>query len=126
MSVPEVVVQECEEDLNVVAVDWREEDSSSFLLQEIRPKSPTPDKPSKFGRLTKFKHLKGTPLHKSQHFNNLKNLSKSTSSESDIIHVNLTRLALPLSGPGGKVAIFEVLFFNYKDDKFFELIFEYT
>ena len=86
----------------------REVDSSSFLLPEIRPKSSTVDKPSKFGRPTKFKHLTGTPLHKSQHFDNLKDLSKSTSGESDIIHVNLTRLAVPLSGPGGKVAVFEI------------------
>ena len=86
----------------------READSSSFLLPDIRPKSSTPDKPTKFGRPTKFKHLTGTPFHKSQHFENLKNLSKSTAGETDIIQVNLTRLAVPLGGPGGKVAVFEM------------------
>ena len=78
------------------------------MLPELRPKPASPDKPTKFGRLTKFKHLKGKPLHKSQHFDNLKNLSKSTSTETDIMCVNLTRIALPLSGPGGKVAVFDL------------------
>ena len=78
------------------------------MLPELRPKPPSPDKPTKFGRLTKFKHLKGKPLHKSEHFDNLKNLSKSTSTETDIICVNLTRVAVPLSGPGGKVAVFDL------------------
>ena len=77
-------------------------------MPELRPKPSSPDKPTKFGRLTKFKHLKGKPLHKSQHFDNLKNLSKSTSTESDIIYVNLTRIAVPLGGPGGKVGVFDL------------------
>lgn len=77
-------------------------------MPELRPKPASPDKPTKFGRLTKFKHLKGKPLHKSQHFDNLKSLSKSTSTETDIICVNLTRIAVPLAGPGGKVAVFDL------------------
>ena len=47
-------------------------------------------------------------LHKSLHFENLKNLSKSTPAETDIIVANSTRIALPLSGQGGKVAVLEV------------------
>ena len=95
-------------DLNYVSVDLRDQDSSSFLLAEVRPKAPTVENLTKFGRLTKFKHLKGKPLHKSQHFDNLKNLSKTTPTESDLIHVNLTRFAVPLGGPGGKVAVFDM------------------
>ena len=38
----------------------------------------------------------------------MKNLSKSTTTESDIIQVNLTRIAVPLGGPGGKVAVFDL------------------
>ena len=43
---------------------------------------------SKFGRVTKFKHMKGTPMHKSMHFENLKNLSKSVPADCDIIQVS--------------------------------------
>jgi len=40
-------------------------------------------------------------------FENLKNLSKSVPAESKLIEVNEDRIAVPLSGPGGKLAIFE-------------------
>lgn len=70
-----------------VAVKTREVDNDSFLMPQIRPKSSVQEKPPKFGRITKFRHLKGTPLHKSQHFENLKGLSKSTPAETDIIQV---------------------------------------
>ena len=89
-------------------MDLRKQDSSSFLLPQIRPKASPAEKPTKFGRLTKFKHVTGKPLHKSQHFDNLNNLSKSSSTESDIFQVNLTRIAVPLGGPGGKVAVFDL------------------
>jgi hypothetical protein len=41
----------------------------------------------RFGRVTKFRHMKGTPLHKSNHFENLKNLSKALPAECDFIQV---------------------------------------
>ena len=41
----------------------------------------------RFGRVTKFRHMKGTPLHKSKHFENLKNLSKALPAECDFIQV---------------------------------------
>ncbi len=37
--------------------------------------------------MTKFRHMKGTPLHKSKHFENLKNLSKALPAECDFIQV---------------------------------------
>ena len=47
-------------------------------------------------------------MHKSMHFENLKNLSKSVPADCDFIHVNPERLVVPLSGPGGKLAVFEM------------------
>ncbi|XP_018326733.1 coronin-7 isoform X1 [Agrilus planipennis] len=61
-----------------------------------------------FGRVSKFRHLKGTALHKSQHIENVRNLSRQIPGESDGFHANPTRVAVPLSGPGGKIAIFEL------------------
>ena len=63
--------------------------------------------PYRFGRMTKFKHFKGTTLPKSMMFDNLKNLSKSMASECDIIKANVDRVAVPLAGPGGKIGVFE-------------------
>jgi len=59
-----------------------------------------------FVRVSKFKHLKGDVMLKGK-FENLKNLSKSVPAESNLIEVNEDRIAVPLSGPGGKLAIFE-------------------
>ena len=91
----------------------RSDKAEPFLLPQLRPQhSGSPglasSKLNKFGRVTKFKHMKGTPLHKSMHFENLKNLSKSMAADCDVIHVNPERLVVPLSGPGGKLAVFEV------------------
>ena len=71
-----------------VTVERRDVDEKSFLLPQIRPKSSVKEKAPKFGRVTKFRHLKGTPLHKSQRFENLRGLSRSTPAETDIIQVN--------------------------------------
>ena len=67
--------------------------SEPFLMPQQRPLhggSPTlgNNRTSKFGRVTKFKHMKGTPMHKSMHFENLKNLSKSVPADCDIIQVS--------------------------------------
>lgn len=61
-----------------------------------------------FGRVSKFRHLKGTPAHKSFHIENVRNLSRQISGECDGFHANSARVAVPLSGPGGKIAIFEL------------------
>ena len=90
----------------------RSDKSEPFLLPQVRPQHSSAglatNRLNKFGRVTKFKHMKGTPLHKSMHFENLKNLSKSMAADCDVIHVNPERLVVPLSGPGGKLAVFEV------------------
>lgn len=60
-----------------------------------------------FGRVSKFRHLKGTPAHKSLHIENIRNLSRQISGECDGFHANRDRMAVPLSGPGGRIAILE-------------------
>ncbi|CAG9860814.1 unnamed protein product [Phyllotreta striolata] len=70
---------------------------------------PTPKRTSTvFGRVSKFRHLKGTPLHKSFHIENIRNLSRQIPGECDGFQANPERVAVPLSGPGGKIAIFEL------------------
>ncbi|XP_039279272.1 coronin-7 isoform X1 [Nilaparvata lugens] len=61
-----------------------------------------------FGRVSKFRHLKGTPAHKSLHIENVRNVSRQISGECDGFQANKDRVAVPLSGPGGKIAIFEL------------------
>ena len=73
-----------------------------FLMPQQRPLhggSPTlgNNRTSKFGRVTKFKHMKGTPMHKSMHFENLKNLSKSVPADCDIIQVSQLISVNPMS-----------------------------
>lgn len=71
--------------------------------------TPTPKRTSTvFGRVSKFRHLKGTPLHKSTHIENIRNVSRQISGECDGFHANPERVAVPLSGPGGKIAVFEI------------------
>jgi coronin-7 len=51
--------------------------------------APTPKRTSTvFGRVSKFRHLKGTPAHKSFHIENIRNLSRQISGECDGFHGN--------------------------------------
>lgn len=61
-----------------------------------------------FGKVSKFRHLKGTPAHKSTHIENLRNLSRQIPGECDGFQANYERVAVPLSGPGGKISIYEL------------------
>ncbi|XP_055597739.1 coronin-7 isoform X3 [Uranotaenia lowii] len=61
-----------------------------------------------FGRVSKFRHLKGTPGHKSTHIENIRNLSRQIPGECDGFAANSERVAVPISGAGGKIAIFEL------------------
>ncbi|CRK99981.1 CLUMA_CG013274, isoform B [Clunio marinus] len=61
-----------------------------------------------FGKVSKFRHLKGTTGHKSTHIENIKNVSRQISGECDGFHANHERVAVPLSGNGGKIAVFEL------------------
>ncbi|XP_017754269.1 PREDICTED: coronin-7 isoform X2 [Eufriesea mexicana] len=71
--------------------------------------TPTPKRTSTvFGRVSKFRHLKGTPGHKSTHIENIRNISRQISGECDGFHANPDRVAVPLSGLGGKIAVLEL------------------
>lgn len=72
--------------------------------------SATPSKRTStvFGRVSKFRHLKGTPGHKSTQIENIRNISRQIPGECDGFHANFERVAVPLSGAGGKIAIFEL------------------
>ena len=57
---------------------------------------------------SKFRHLKGEPLHKSHRIENICSLSNSVPGESDGLALNRTRCAISLQGPAGLVAVLEV------------------
>ncbi|GAB6023962.1 hypothetical protein CHUAL_008692 [Chamberlinius hualienensis] len=59
-------------------------------------------------RQSKFRHLHGVPLHRSTHIENIRNLNTSIPGECDGFQVNQDRVALPLRGPGGQIAVLEL------------------
>lgn len=61
-----------------------------------------------FGRVSKFRHLKGTPGHKSTQVENVKNVSRQISGECNGFYANGVRCAVPVTGGGGRVAIVEL------------------
>ena len=61
-------------------------------------------------RVSKFRHLHGTPMHKSNNIENVRNLSTSLPGDSDAFQVNQEFVAFPLSGPGGQIAVVPVRF----------------
>jgi len=87
----------------------RKDKNNPFVMTHMRPQfnEVAQNRASRFGRVTKFRHMKGTAMHKSKHFDNLKNLSKGVPAECEYIQANTDRLAIPLAGPGGKLAILE-------------------
>ena len=83
-------------------------ESKVLMPDTATPPNVSNIRTSEFGRVNKFKHMKGTPMHKSMHFENLKNLCKSVPADCDVIQVNAERVVVPLAGPGGKLAVFEL------------------
>ncbi|CAG4960655.1 unnamed protein product [Colias eurytheme] len=63
-----------------------------------------------FGKVSKFRHLKGTPGHKSTHIENIKNISRQISGECHGFCANGVRCAVPINtvGGGGRVAVIEL------------------
>lgn len=59
-------------------------------LEKIEPVAPTTPASKRtstvFGRVSKFRHLKGTPGHKSTHIENIRNISRQISGECDGFH----------------------------------------
>ncbi|KAL3267045.1 hypothetical protein HHI36_011187 [Cryptolaemus montrouzieri] len=80
-------------------------DPQAFRKSDVLT-TPTPKRTSTvFGRVSKFRHLKVTPAHKSQHIENVRNVSRQIPGECDGFHANSAFLAVPLSGPGGRISI---------------------
>lgn len=52
--------------------------------------------------------MKGTTGHKSTHIENIRNIGRQLPGECDGFQANFERIAVPLSGPGGKIAVFEL------------------
>ncbi|CAG4938212.1 unnamed protein product [Parnassius apollo] len=61
-----------------------------------------------FGKVSKFRHLKGTPGHKSTHVENIKNISRQISGECNGFYANGVRCAVPISGGGGRLGVVEL------------------
>uniref|UniRef100_A0A182PL45 Coronin n=1 Tax=Anopheles epiroticus TaxID=199890 RepID=A0A182PL45_9DIPT len=61
-----------------------------------------------FGRVSKFRLLKCTPGHKSTHIDNIRNLSRQIPGECDGFQANAERVAVPIAGAGGKIAVLEL------------------
>lgn len=77
----------------------------------IEPATEAPARPIKAFtgvRTSKFRHLHGTPMHKSNNIENVRNLSISMPGDCDGFQVNQEFAAFPLSGPGGQIAVVPV------------------
>ncbi|CAH0719273.1 unnamed protein product, partial [Brenthis ino] len=62
-----------------------------------------------FGKVSKFRHLKGTPGHKSTCVENIKNISRQISGECNGFYANGVRCAVPVGGGGGgRVGVVEL------------------
>ncbi|CAG5103997.1 Similar to CORO7: Coronin-7 (Bos taurus) [Cotesia congregata] len=98
-----------EDDVKKIVPMLRQQSMDPRLEKPEPISTPTPKRISTvFGRVSKFRHLKGTPGHKSTHIENIRNISRQISGECDGFHANSDRVAVPLSGPGGKIAVLEL------------------
>ena len=81
------------------------------LTSSAGPEAEPSTKPRKTftaARTSKFRHLHGTPMHKSNNIDNVRNLSIPVLADSDGFQVNQKFAAFPLSGPGGQIAVVPV------------------
>ncbi|XP_029668166.1 coronin-7 isoform X2 [Formica exsecta] len=98
------------EDETKKSIPMLRQQSMDPKLEKVEPVATLASKRTStvFGRVSKFRHLKGTPGHKSTHIENIRNISRQISGECDGFHANPDRVAVPLSGPGGKIAVLEL------------------
>ncbi|XP_050454882.1 coronin-7 isoform X2 [Cataglyphis hispanica] len=98
------------EDETKKSIPMLRQQSMDPKLEKVEPVTTLASKRTStvFGRVSKFRHLKGTPGHKSTHIENIRNISRQISGECDGFHANPDRVAVPLSGPGGKIAVLEL------------------
>lgn len=73
-----------EEEKKTPPVIQRQQSHDVSSNRKAEPVTPTPKRTSTvFGRVSKFRHLKGTPAHKSLHIENIRNLSRQIPGECD-------------------------------------------
>ncbi|RLU25079.1 hypothetical protein DMN91_003171, partial [Ooceraea biroi] len=98
------------EDETKKSIPMLRQQSMDPKLEKVEPVATPASKRTStvFGKVSKFRHLKGTPGHKSTHIENIRNISRQVSGECDGFHANPDRVAVPLSGPGGKIAVLEL------------------
>lgn len=71
--------------------------------------SPLPKRATRiFGRVAKFRHLHGTVMPRNTHLENFRGLDNALPTECNGFHGNPERVAVPLNGPGGRIAILEL------------------
>lgn len=71
--------------------------------------SPLPKRAARvFGRVSKFRHLHGTLMPRSTHLENFRGLDNALPTECNGFQANPERAAVPLNGPGGRIAILEL------------------
>jgi len=71
--------------------------------------SPLPKRATRiFGRVAKFRHLKGTLTPRNTFLENFRGLDNALPTECNGFHANPERVAVPLNGPGGRIAILEL------------------
>ncbi|XP_076165302.1 coronin isoform X2 [Ptiloglossa arizonensis] len=88
------------------AIPMLRQQSMDPHLEKVDNVTPTAKRTSTvFGRVSKFRHLKGTPGHKSTHIEIIREISLPIYGECDGFHANPLCVAVPLSGPGGKIAV---------------------
>lgn len=94
---------------SVSAAERRKTFEARMSVEE-KPASPTPRRSTatrSFRRACKFRHLKGTPGHRSSQIENVRDLNRTTPGECDGMAASAEFVALPLSGPGGKLAVYQ-------------------
>ena len=71
--------------------------------------SPMPKRSARvFGRVSKFRHLHGTLMPRSTFLENFRGLDNALPTECNGFQANPERAAVPLNGPGGRIAILEL------------------
>ncbi|KAK6173712.1 hypothetical protein SNE40_017118 [Patella caerulea] len=78
-------------------------------VKPVKPEKPVkPSKPFTGVRQSKYRHLHGTLLHRSQNIENIRNVDRTVPGESDMFHANNVRCVVPIEGAGGLLAVIEL------------------
>lgn len=56
---------------------------------------------------SKFRHIEGSPMHRSTYIESIPNLNTTISGDSNSFQVNRDLMVVPLAGSGGRLAVFE-------------------